>query len=50
MVRELINVEAVDRAFGAVYVLRDINLKVNDGDRIRLPIMIVSCKHLTPCT
>ena len=34
MVRELINVEAVDRAFGAVDVLRDINLKVNDGDRI----------------
>ena len=34
MVRELINIEAVDRAFGAVDVLRDINLKVNDGDRI----------------
>ena len=34
MVRELINVEAVDRSFGAVDVLRDINLKVNDGDRI----------------
>ena len=34
MVRELINVEAVDRSFGAVDVLQDINLKVNDGDRI----------------
>ena len=34
MARELINVENVDRAFGAVDVLRDINLKVNDGDRI----------------
>ncbi|MGB1679541.1 MAG: ATP-binding cassette domain-containing protein, partial [Poseidonia sp.] len=34
MARELINVEAVDRSFGAVDVLRDINLKVNDGDRI----------------
>ena len=32
--RELINVEAVDRSFGAVDVLQDINLKVNDGDRI----------------
>lgn len=34
VVRELINVEAVDRSFGAVDVLQDINLKVNDGDRI----------------
>ena len=34
MARELINVEAVDRSFGAVDVLQDINLKVNDGDRI----------------
>jgi ATP-binding cassette subfamily F protein 3 len=34
MARELINVEAVDRSFGAVDVLRDINIKVNDGDRI----------------
>ena len=34
MVRELINVEAVDRSFGAVDVLQDINLKVNDGDRV----------------
>ena len=30
MARELINVEAVDRSFGAVDVLQDINLKVND--------------------
>ncbi len=34
MARELINVEAVDRSFGAVDVLKDINIKVNDGDRI----------------
>ena len=34
MARELINVEAVDRAFGAVDVLQDITFKVNDGDRI----------------
>ena len=34
MARELINVEAVDRSFGAVDVLQDINIKVNDGDRI----------------
>ena len=34
MARELINAEAVDRSFGAVDVLQDINLKVNDGDRI----------------
>jgi ATP-binding cassette subfamily F protein 3 len=34
MARELINVEAVDRSFGAVDVLRDINITVNDGDRI----------------
>ena len=34
MVRELINIEAVDRSFGAVDVLRDINLKVNEGERI----------------
>ena len=31
MARELINVEAVDRSFGAVDVLRDINIKVNDA-------------------
>ena len=34
MARELINVEGVDRSFGAVDVLKDINIKVNDGDRI----------------
>ena len=34
MARELINVEAVDRSFGAVDVLQDITFKVNDGDRI----------------
>jgi ATP-binding cassette subfamily F protein 3 len=34
MSRELIKVEAVDRAFGAVDVLQDINLIVNEGDRI----------------
>jgi len=34
MSRELIKVEAVDRAFGAVDVLENINLIVNQGDRI----------------
>ena len=34
MVRELIHVERVDRSFGPVDVLQDINLIVNDGDRI----------------
>ena len=34
MVRELITVEAVDRSFGSTDVLQDINLIVNDGDRI----------------
>ena len=33
-VRELINVEGVDRAFGPVTVLQDINIMVNEGDRI----------------
>jgi len=34
MVRELITVEGVDRSFGPVDVLKDINMIVNDGDRI----------------
>jgi len=34
MVRELITVENIDRSFGAVDVLRDVNLLVKDGDRI----------------
>ena len=34
MVRQLITVEGVDRSFGPVDVLRDVNLIVNDGDRI----------------
>ena len=34
MVRELITVEAVDRSFGSTDVLQDINLIINDGDRI----------------
>ena len=34
MVRELITVESIDRSFGAVDVLRDVNLLVKDGDRI----------------
>jgi len=34
MSRELIRVEGVDRAFGPVTVLQDINLMVNEGDRI----------------
>jgi ATP-binding cassette subfamily F protein 3 len=34
MSRELIRVEGVDRAFGAVTVLEDINMMVNEGDRI----------------
>ena len=34
MTRELIRVEGVDRAFGSVTVLQDINLQVNEGDRI----------------
>ncbi|MEZ7993912.1 MAG: ATP-binding cassette domain-containing protein, partial [Candidatus Poseidoniaceae archaeon] len=34
MVRELISVESIDRSFGAVDVLRDVNLLVKDGDRI----------------
>ena len=34
MVRELISVENIDRSFGAVDVLRDVNLLVKDGDRI----------------
>ena len=34
MSRELIRVEGVDRAFGAVTVLQDINMMVNEGDRI----------------
>ena len=34
MARQLINIEAVDRSFGPVDVLMDINLLVQDGDRI----------------
>ena len=34
MVRELITVEGVDRSFGSTDVLQDINLIINDGDRI----------------
>lgn len=34
MVRELITVESIDRSFGSVDVLRDVNLLVKDGDRI----------------
>ena len=34
MVRELITVENIDRSFGAVDVLHDVNLLVKDGDRI----------------
>ena len=34
MVRDLITVEGVDRSFGPVDVLVDINLLVQDGDRI----------------
>ena len=34
MARELINIEGVDRSFGPVDVLVDINLLVQDGDRI----------------
>jgi ATP-binding cassette subfamily F protein 3 len=34
MSRELIRVEGVDRAFGPVTVLEDINIVVNQGDRI----------------
>ena len=34
MVRELITVDGVDRSFGPVDVLKDINMIVNDGDRI----------------
>ena len=34
MSRELIRVEGVDRAFGPVTVLEDINIMVNEGDRI----------------
>ena len=36
MARELINVEAVDRSFGAVDVLRDINIKVNGAGKTTL--------------
>ncbi|MGB1818492.1 MAG: ATP-binding cassette domain-containing protein, partial [Candidatus Poseidoniaceae archaeon] len=34
MVRELIRVEGVDRSFGPVDVLQDINLIINDGERV----------------
>ena len=34
MPRQLINIEGVDRSFGPVDVLLDINLLVQDGDRI----------------
>ena len=34
MARQLINIEGVDRSFGPVDVLVDINLLVQDGDRI----------------
>jgi len=34
MVRELIKVEGVDRSFGPVDVLQDINLIINDGERV----------------
>ena len=34
MVRELIRVEGVDRSFGPVDVLQDINLMINDGERV----------------
>ena len=34
MARQLINIEGVDRSFGPVDVLLDINLLVQDGDRI----------------
>ena len=34
MVRELITIEGVDKSFGPVVVLVDINLLVQDGDRI----------------
>ena len=34
MVRELITVEGVDRSFGPTDVLQDINLIINEGDRI----------------
>ncbi len=34
MVRELITIEGVDKSFGPVDVLVDINLLVQDGDRI----------------
>ncbi len=34
MSRELIRVEGVDRSFGAVTVLQDINIMVTEGDRI----------------
>ena len=34
MSRELIRVEGVDRSFGPVTVLQDINIMVNEGDRI----------------
>ena len=43
MARELINVEAVDRSFGAVDVLKDINIKVNDGDRIGIVVFFFDC-------
>ena len=36
MVRELIRVEGVDRSFGPVDVLQDINLIINDGERVGL--------------
>ncbi len=34
MARELIKVESVDRAFGSLTVLTDINLNINEGERI----------------
>ena len=34
MVRQLITVEGVERSFGPVDVLKNIDLIVNDGDRI----------------
>ena len=34
MVRELIRLEGVHRAFGAVSVLDGINLRIDEGDRI----------------
>ena len=56
LVRELIRLEGVHRAFGAVSVLDGINLRIDEGDRIgvvghngagKTTLLPVSYTHLT---